>query len=493
MAGVETTGFNRKLLSDILAEIEADEKATISPNLNTLATSVLGQLNGIYADKLRELWEVLEAVYQSFYPDTASGQSLDAVAAITGALRLPATQSEVTVSVNIDAGVTIPAGSVLEIDATGERWETLAAVTNSGAVAADFDVACVSQNFGPIAGPADTIRKIVTPVTGWNEVAATILSGNAQTYNLSDGMTLTIKVDDGPEQTATFNTADFVDINNATAAEVAAVIDTDIVGVSTSTATKVRITSDEDGFTSALEVTGGTANTALGFSTARVVGSPYNALDATPGTNLETDAAFRQRREQLLRATGQGTLEAIIARVIEVEDVVQVFGFENTTLVTDSDGLPGKAFEIVVSGGADADIAEAIWNAKPAGILSFGTTTVQVTDSQGVDHDISFSRPTLLNMWCDYDVTANADEFPVDGEDQIKAAVVALGDLLQIGEDVSYAKFGCAPFDVTGVTDITLFELSDFTPPTGLVTFVVASRELAVFDTSRINVNVTLV
>jgi hypothetical protein len=99
---------------------------------------------------------------------------------------------------------------------------------------------------------------------------------NAETYALSDGMTLTVKVDQGSVQTITFDTAEFVDIANATAEEVAAVISAEITGAQvsvTSAGTKVTITSDTQGTGSYIEVTGGTANTALGFVTSEVQGT----------------------------------------------------------------------------------------------------------------------------------------------------------------------------------------------------------------------------
>jgi len=112
--------------------------------------------------------------------------------------------------------------------------------------------------------------------TSTTAVAATITSGNAETYNLSDGQTLTVIVDGGAVQTATFNTADFGDITMATAAEVAAVIETDIAGVTAADiGGSVVITTDSVGPSpySTLEVTGGTANSELNFSTTVVAGT----------------------------------------------------------------------------------------------------------------------------------------------------------------------------------------------------------------------------
>ncbi len=93
---------------------------------------------------------------------------------------------------------------------------------------------------------------------------ATVRSNAAETYALVNGETLTVKVDGGAAQTATFNTGDFVSIAAATAAEVATVITTDITGATASADTSntpsiIKIQSDTVGDGSSIEVTGGSA------------------------------------------------------------------------------------------------------------------------------------------------------------------------------------------------------------------------------------------
>jgi len=100
---------------------------------------------------------------------------------------------------------------------------------------------------------------------------------NAETYDLFDGATLTVKVDGGSEQTIIFDDVDFADIANATSSEVAASIDAAISGASAdSVGSRVRVTSDDlEG--GSVEVTGGTANSGgvnrLGFQTVPITGT----------------------------------------------------------------------------------------------------------------------------------------------------------------------------------------------------------------------------
>ena len=486
--GVSSTGFLKKTLADLKAEIEQAERDSLGSSMNLLATSVLGQINGVFSDKLRELWDVAEAVYRAMYPDSASGDALDNVAAITGVVRESATTSTVTLRLFLDDGTTVDAGSVVSVGATGARFVTLVAVTNSLGYVATLTVAAESEDYGPIVGLSGTIDTIQTPVSGWSAATA-VSSGNAETYALTNGQTLTVKVNGGGVQTATFNTGDFVDINNATAAEVAAVIDSDITGISASDeGGYVRIANDSEDSGNSIEVTGGTANGALGFSTALLKG--FNALDAELGTNTETDEELRIRREELLAATGSCTVDAIRADILAVEDVEDCFVFENPGDIAIGD-MKAHSFESVVLGGDDDEIAAAIWAAKPAGIQLSYTPGQEVyksvLDSMGNSHSIYFTRPLEVDVYIDVTIKLLAI-YPADVDEQVKAAIVAEAEGLTIGDDVIALRFKAAPLGVSGVEDVTVFLIDDVFPPVTSTNIDVGTRSVAVFDTSRIRV-----
>lgn len=385
MSGVTPTGFDKKTLDEILTEIEDDERANLDASLNLEAPSVFSVFNGIYAERLEELWDIAEAVYNAQYPDSANDAALDQVASITGATRLAATKSTVNLTLAGTPATLLTAGRVVSVVGTGDRFVLLADATigGGGTVTADFE----SEEFGPIAAPSGTLTVIETPVTGWD--------------------------------TAT------------------------------------------------------------------------NPLDATLGRNIESDADFRARRLQLLQNAGSATLEGIRSNVRAVDNVLQAFVFENTTLLVDADGLPGKSFEVVVEGGLDADIASTIFLSKPVGIESFGSTTVAVIDSQGFSHDIEFSRPVTIDIFIE--ITVKVDPLvygggstPV-GEALVKAEIVELGDESQIGQDVIALLIKCVPLEaVAGVLDVTAFAIGTAVFPTLEDNIVIGNRELALFDTSRI-------
>jgi len=484
--GVESSGFVKKTLTVIQTEINAALRDGISPTLNLLATSIFGQIVGVFGDKLRELWDVAEAVYRAFHPDYATGDALDNIAAITGTIRLPATPSTVTLDqMFLDAGVTVPAGSVVSVGSEGARFVTTAALVNSLGYNATLSVEAESEDNGEIVGLAKTLDTIQTPVSGWS-AAAQLTCGTAENYAL-DGKSLTLKVDRGSVQTVTFAAGD-----PWTAAAAAAEIASQTSGLTASAQnSRVRLKSDTEGTGSAIEVTGGTANTPLAFSTTEVKG--FNTADAVEGTNLETDPELRVRREALLRASGSSTVEAIRAKLLEIAGVLQVTVLENTSDVTDGDGLPPHSFEAVVyraswTAAQEQEVADTIWENKPAGIATYGSETDTVEDSQGISHTIYWSKPTAVNIYIAATLTKDTDLYPTDGDDQVKAALVAKGDSLLVGEDVIALVFKAIPLGIAGVVDVTAFTIDTVTPPVGTANISIGVRQIAAFDTSRITV-----
>lgn len=78
--GVKPTGYVRKPLSVILGELEAANVTEFGPGVIQTPQSPLGQLNGLMADLIAELYEIAEDVYQSFDIDQAESARLDALA-----------------------------------------------------------------------------------------------------------------------------------------------------------------------------------------------------------------------------------------------------------------------------------------------------------------------------------------------------------------------------------------------------------------------------
>ena len=125
-----------------------------------------------------------------------------------------------------------------------------------------------------------------------------------------------------------------------------------------------------------------------------------NAQAALIGRDEETDEELRVRRAQSTATPAQSVPESLYGAIANIPEVVQVRLYENYEETTDPiTGLPPHSFSAVVQGGADQDIANAIWNRASIGPTQVGSTSVVVTDVQGFTHTIKFQRPTPVRIY----------------------------------------------------------------------------------------------
>lgn len=131
-----------------------------------------------------------------------------------------------------------------------------------------------------------------------------------------------------------------------------------------------------------------------------------NAADGTMGQNVESRSDFEYRRKNSVSLNGKGTPSAIYAEVFALTDVLDVYVKDNPSGSTVNTGstnyplLPHSVYVAVV-GGADADIASAIWRKKDVGCDYNGNTSVVVTDTSGYNYPqptytVKFERPVAL-------------------------------------------------------------------------------------------------
>lgn len=109
---------------------------------------------------------------------------------------------------------------------------------------------------------------------------------------------------------------------------------------------------------------------------------------ATTGSNTESRADFEVRRQASVAINSKGTPAAIRAAVFAVAGVLDVFVYDNFTNATVNYGA--TSFPIIahsvyvgVAGGADADVAQAIFSRKDLGCDMNGSTSVVVNDTDG--------------------------------------------------------------------------------------------------------------
>jgi hypothetical protein len=174
-------------------------------------------------------------------------------------------------------------------DATDPTTKTSTAATktlSTEALAATYGSVTATVAAPYALADGDTLSFSVdgggSDVATFNAAAASRTCAATETYDFSSGgETLTVAIDGGSVQTVTFQTSMFATPATATAAEVAAAIGGQLVGALVdTTGGAVRITSDTKGTGSIVNVTGGTANAILTFTTGATTGTG-DAADAS--------------------------------------------------------------------------------------------------------------------------------------------------------------------------------------------------------------------
>lgn len=360
--GVTTTGFVRKTLEVIKAELEDDYRARIGAGVNLQSTSPHGQSVGIHSEREASVWQLAEDCYNARRAASAAGAAQDSLFALTGAVRRAAIRSTTTLTCTGTPGTVLPVGRVVSVAGQAKFQTSVEATIEGGGTVA---VAAESVDFGPIIALAGTLTTIETAVSGWTAVT--------------------------------------------------------------------------------------------------------NAADAVLGRDRETDSAFRMRREEMLRSSGNAALDAIRTKLLrDVAGVVACSVFENTTSVVDVDGRPPKSIEVLVQGGTDTDVATAIWESKAGGIETFGADFTYITDSTGQQRQIYFSRPTELRSYVHVEVSwALAGQpgyidgvtlvWPEPAKTAVKEALVAwAAENLPIGKTLYASALVPPTFAVAGAVNASI-------------------------------------
>jgi uncharacterized phage protein gp47/JayE len=154
-----------------LAALNTALRAAISANLDLSTDQPTGQLTKIQTEKIQAIMELVRAINVSWHPDSATGASLTALAAVTGTQRRAATYGHVILDCNLDGGTLLSAGNVASVagDATN-RWVTDEEFIAPLGPAAQYDIAATCEVVGPIAAPLGTITVRATAPPGWNTV-----------------------------------------------------------------------------------------------------------------------------------------------------------------------------------------------------------------------------------------------------------------------------------------------------------------------------------
>lgn len=474
--GVTSTGFVRPALVDIITEWEQRVRDLFG-SVNTAPESVFGQLIGTEAEREDRLWQALEAVYYAGYPASSAGRSLDGVVQLTGITRLGATRSFANIVLIGVPSSTIPSGSQVSVDPSGSIFETL--ISYELLPASVIQTRIVVATVAVSTAYTITINSVAyTYSTAGDPTEAAILAGLVAALPAFidveiDGTELFLIVADRVSAFSLAVTATLTIVELGVPATVRAI---------------------DFGRTLALSPSLNQIETPVAGWDAVI-----NYVDGTAGREIESDSELRIRRAQSLNVSGTATVDAIRARLLaQVVDVTAVTIIENRLSTVDDEGRPPHSFEAVVSGGTDEDVANKIWEVKPAGIQTTGDIGEIITDSTGREHEMRFSRPIDVYVWIKVTLAISGQNtFPDNGEVTIASGIVAQGDLLGVGDDILHQSLFGPIYAVPGVVTATVEIAVTASPETVPAEYeyveenvTIASIEISVWALARVDVEV---
>lgn len=461
------TGLERPRLDELKTALDTSITDVLGP-VNVAPDAVLGQIDAINAAALDDVWEAIQDNYDSMYPASAEGISLDRAVSFLGLVRIPDAPDTVTVALYAEEGTTVPANALAHADV---QYFNTSQVTVSATRVIDAYISAITA-----------IDSVVYAVT----LAGTTYSFLSGTGSTKQSIALGLQAAIG-------------------SAYVTSVVD-DAVRISAldgETPFHISYTSnlkaDKIGSPAVFVcVNSGARNIPVGAL--QYIDTPIfgwygisNLITGSGSRDVESDADLRLRHATASRATGSATVKAIRSRLLaEVPGVTAVQIYENRT--NDVVSLrPAHSFETVVQGGVDQLVGNNIFENKPAGIETYGNTLINVTDDNGDFQATYFSRPTAKYLWVRVTVTAlyPEEDLSATTAQAIKDSVVATASNLTVGEDVITQRFiGPIYVATSGIGMITvetaLTTTSGGTPTYDASNKAISFSELAIGSADRV-------
>jgi len=237
------------------------------------------------------------------------------------------------------------------------------------------------------------------------------------------------------------------------------------------------------------------------------IDSVTNAAATSGGTDREKDEELRARAKTELATGSRASAKALVSACAAQDGVTSASIFINNGNLSQIPGQSADGFELVVAGGNDNEIAQAIRDTMAGGDTDWGgyngtAATGSADLGNGQTLTVNFSRPSEVTIYIDMSLDVT-DEY--DGDDAVRDRVVDyIGGLhssgqsvsgLEVGDDVIYGEIEYAIRDVDGVYDITDLQVATSSPPSGTANIAISASDIAVADAtdSSIGISTTVV
>ena len=475
--GVTDKGFVLKRMDTIMEEVHNDLTEGFGFDTRLLKPSFLDVLVTSACGQLAELWEELQNSYYAKFPATATGVNLDNAVQYGGIRREANQRTCYPLHCTGDDGTDI-ADAVVATDTKPEirlkatdNDTTLITRENFNSVV--IKVAAVESNVYSVS-----INGTVYSYTNTGTSESTIISGLASAIT-EQGFTITTS-DNSLTLKANSLTSNNILIlsDNLTTISVTSIIN--------------FLCEDYGKVTLPNGIIINHVNNIAGFK------SVTNQIAPSYGRLQETDIELRQAYIAKSALRSNTMVDSIVSELLNnVEYVETATGYENDGDTVNSWGMPPHSVELVVEGGSDTDIANAILRRKAGGIQTFGSVVVNIPGVYGENIPVRFNRPTYLYTWIKVVLHGSSAKIPSNYQSLAIASVFGDCEKLAAGSNLLIQSLTDGLYDtISGLTYIDIYTAystsSGFVPEsTDYVqsNIMVSTRQKVMVSTERIEVS----
>lgn len=474
--GVTDKGFVLKRMDTILEEIHSDLTEGFGFDTRLHRPSFLDVLVTSFGGQIADLWETAQDSYYAKYPATATGLNLDNAVQYGGIRRAANKRTAYPLHCTGDDGTYIREEAIVATN-TNPEIRLYAAdefqITRDAFNAVDIIVAA-SQN----------------------GIYAVTINGNQYSYSSDNGdegeivQGLKAAITD-KQYTVTVEEGNVLRIVDTVKTRSNTLVLSDNLTTSKVTTIVQFLTEDYGKITLPYGIVTKMVNNITGFD------SVTNLLEPTYGRKAETDIELRQSYIAKSALRSNTMIDSIVAELLNnIANVESASGYENDNDYTDERGLPPHSVEIIVEGGDNSEIAQAILRRKAGGIQTYGKVVVDVPGEYGDSIPVRFNRPEYLYTWLKLVLHGNSGRLPTnyaqltiqslleDGA-QLVAGTSLLTQLLTDGIYSTVAGITYIDIYTAYSTDSTYVPKDDDYQQKNII---VTSRQKVLIDETRIEV-----
>jgi uncharacterized phage protein gp47/JayE len=114
MAGVTVQGFQPKTQTEVTTDLNTNFTTAFGSQFDVSPSSPDGQVIGIMANTIANLWQQVEAAYNAYSPSNAYGIGLDKLCELNGVVRIRNKPTTVAITFSGTDGTVIPAGYIIK-------------------------------------------------------------------------------------------------------------------------------------------------------------------------------------------------------------------------------------------------------------------------------------------------------------------------------------------------------------------------------------------